>query len=343
MKAVLNTMYITDPDMYLAVRGESILIKKNNTILQPYPLRNLQDIVLFTYLGMSPKLVQQCMEFGIGIAYMTPHGRFIGRLQGMSRGNILLRRTQYRLADTEAKALQVAISCIAAKVYNEKWTIERYIRQYAERVDTTRLERVSATLTGMLAEIQTVSSLDELRGFEGRAQMEYFSCMDTMILNQKQDFQFLTRSRRPPLTRVNAVLSFLYAVLANEIASALETVGLDAYAGFMHVDRPGRVSLALDMMEEFRAPLVDRLVLSMINRKYINASDFQVEANESVFLTDEGRRNVLALWRKRKQESITHPYLKEKMPWGLVPFVQATLLARYIRADLDAYPAFFWK
>lgn len=343
MKTILNTLYITDPEMYLAAQGETILIKKNNELLQRYPLHNLRDIVLFTYLGMSPKLVQQCMAYGIGIAYMTPRGRFIGRLQGMSRGNILLRRTQYRMADAEAMALPIAISCIAAKVYNEKWTIERYIRQYAARLDTTQLERVSATLTAMLAEIRNVSSLDELRGFEGRAQAAYFSCMDTLILNQKGDFQFLSRSRRPPLTRVNAVLSFLYAVLANELASALETVGLDAYAGFMHVDRPGRVSLALDMMEEFRAPLVDRLVLSMINRKSIQAGDFQVEANESVFLTDTGRRAVLSLWQKRKQEIITHPYLNEKMPWGLVPFVQATLLARYIRSDLDAYPSFFWK
>ena len=343
MKELLNTLYITQPDMYVATQGECIVVLKDKKVLLRRPFHEFQDIVLFTYLGMSPELIRRCLEHGIGIAYMTPHGRLIGRFCGKSKGNILLRRTQYRVADDACASLHIAKSMIAAKIYNEKWTVERYIRQYKERVDISPLQAVSKTLTDMLQKVEYVTSAEELRGIEGSAQATYFSCFDTMILNQKEAFQFNRRSRRPPLTRVNALLSFLYAVLSNDIASALEGVGLDAYAGFMHVDRPGRVSLALDVVEELRAPLVDRMVLSVINRKILGPTDFTVEANEVVLLHDEGRRKILSEWQKRKQEVITHPFLQEKMPWGLVPHIQASLLARYLRHDLDAYPPFFWK
>lgn len=343
MKVLLNTMYITQPDMYLSTQGDTIVVLKDKKKLLQRPFHEIQDIVLFTYLGMSPELVRRCLEHGIGIAYMTPHGRLIGRLQSMSQGNILLRRTQYRIADDSEKALKIVKPIIAAKIYNEKWTVERYIRQYSERINITSLQEVSKKLTESLQNVASATSMSALRGLEGNAQAIYFSCFDTMILNQKAAFQFKIRSRRPPLTRVNALLSFLYAVLSNDIASALETVGLDAYAGFMHVDRPGRISLALDLVEEFRAALVDRFVLSIINRKLIGERDFIVEDNGAVFLNDTGRRLVLSAWQKRKQELITHPFLNEKMSWGILPFIQASLLARYLRQDLDAYPAFFWK
>lgn len=343
MRQLLNTLYITLPDVYLAVSGENIVIKQADSILTRYPFHNIEDIVLFSYLGMSPKLIQKCMEYGIGICYLTPTGRFIARLKGESKGNILLRRKQYRVADDERESLNISKNIICAKIYNEKWTIERYIRQYAHRIDTVYLKGSSNYLTGLLDRVIQSTDIDELRGIEGIAQVRYFSCFDEMILNQKEDFKFETRSRRPPLDPVNAMLSYTYSVLSNDVASALEAVGLDAYAGFMHVDRPGRISLALDLVEEFRAPIADRFVLSLINNNQIKKDDFEYEDNGSVLIKDDAKRNIIRLWQERKQNTLTHPFLKEKIKWGLVPFSQALLLARYLRGDLDGYPAFMWK
>jgi CRISPR-associated protein Cas1 len=343
MKQLLNTLYITTPDVYLGTQGENIVIRQDDAIIARCPFHNLQDVVLFSYLGMSPKLLERCMKYGIGVAYLSPNGRLIARLKGMSTGNILLRRTQYRVADDPLQSLEIVRNIIAAKLYNEKWTVERYIRQYSQRIQTDHLQLSSQKLTEMMEKVKQAESIDMLRGLEGSAQVVYFSCFDAMILNQKEDFQFGIRSRRPPRNRVNALLSFLYAVLSNDVASALETAGLDAYVGFMHVDRPGRVSLALDLVEELRATVVDRLVLSLINKKVVEAADFNVESNGAVMLNDEGRRKVIVKWQERKKENITHPYLNEKISWGLVPFIQSSLLARYLRHDLDAYPPFFWK
>lgn len=343
MKKLLNTLYIMKPDVYLGTQGANIVIREQQKIIARYPLHNLQDIVLFTYLGISPQLIERCIEYGIGIAYLSPGGRLIARLRGMSKGNILLRRTQYRIADDPAKSLGIVRNIIAAKIYNEKWVIERYIRQYAQRIEIQHLQYCSSQLTDMLAKVKNASSIETLRGFEGSAQSMYFSCFDDMILNQKHDFTFGIRSRRPPMNRVNALLSFLYAVLSNDTASALETVGLDAYAGFMHSDRPGRVSLALDLIEELRAPIVDRFVLSIINKKNVTRDDFDIKSNGAVLLNEAGRKKVIAKWQERKKEELTHPYVNEKMYWGLVPFIQASLLARFLREDIDAYPPFFWK
>lgn len=343
MKVLQNTLYVMTPDIYLATTGENVVLKKDGETLGRYPLHNIQDIVTFSYSGISPKLLERCMEQGIGIAFMTSHGRLISRMQGRSQGNILLRREQYRLCDDIERALAVAKHVITAKIYNEKWTLERYIRQYSERLDTKRLKSVSNTLTAYSKQCSSAANMAHLRGIEGVAQSEYFSVFDDMILNQKETFQFTTRSRRPPLDRVNALLSFMYSVLANDVASALESVGLDAYAGVMHVDRPGRISFALDLLEELRSPLVDRFVLSLINRKLVNANDFSEESNGAVLMNDEARRAVIAKWQERKKETLVHPFLEEKIPWGLVPFVQALLYARFLRGDLDAYPPFMWK
>lgn len=343
MKVLQNTLYVMTPDIYLATTGENVVLKKDGETLGRYPLHNIQDIVTFAYSGISPKLLERCMEQGIGIAFMTSHGRLISRMQGRSQGNILLRREQYRLCDDIERALAVAKHVITAKIYNEKWTLERYIRQYSERLDTKRLKSVSNTLTAYSKQCSSAANMAHLRGIEGVAQSEYFSVFDDMILNQKETFQFTTRSRRPPLDRVNALLSFMYSVLANDVASALESVGLDAYAGVMHVDRPGRISFALDLLEELRSPLVDRFVLSLINRKVVNANDFSEESNGAVLMNDEARRAVIAKWQERKKETLVHPFLEEKIPWGLVHFVQALLYARFLRGDLDAYPPFMWK
>lgn len=343
MRQLLNTLYITLPDVYLSVSGENIVIKQDDIILARYPFHNLEDIVLFSYLGMSPKLIQKCMDYGIGICYLTPTGRFIARLRGQSKGNILLRRKQYRVADDEEQSLSISKNIICAKIYNEKWTIERYIRQYEQRIDTINLEKSSKYLTEMLVRVSQVNNVDELRGIEGIAQVSYFSCFDEMILNQKEDFRFGTRSRRPPLDPINAMLSYMYSILSNDMASALESVGLDAYAGFMHTDRPGKISLALDLVEELRAPIADRFVLSLINLNQIKIADFIVEDNEAVLIKDDSKKKIIKLWQERKQKALTHPFLNEKIEWGLVPFTQAMLLARYLRDDLDGYPAFMWK
>lgn len=343
MRQLLNTLYITIPDVYLAVSGENIVIKQNNSILARYPFHNLEDIVLFSYLGMSSKLIQKCMESGIGICYLTPTGRFIARLKGKSKGNILLRRKQYRVADDEAKSLKVSKNIISAKIYNEKWTIERYIRQYEQRIDATHLKSSSKALTELITRVDKVKGVEELRGIEGMAQVKYFSCFDYMILNQGEDFKFETRTRRPPLNPINAMLSYIYAILSNDVASALETVGLDAYAGFMHTDRPGRISLALDIVEEFRAPIADRFVLSLINMKQITVKDFSYEDNGAVLIKEDSRKKIIKLWQERKKKILTHPYLNEKIEWGLVPYCQAMLLSRYLRGDLDGYPSFLWK
>ena len=343
MRQLLNTLYITLSDVYLSVSGENIVIKQDDDILARYPFHNLEDIVLFSYLGMSPKLVQKCMDYGIGICYLTPTGRFIARIRGPSRGNILLRRKQYQVSDDEDQSLLISKNIICGKIYNEKWIIERYIRQYEHRIETEHLVKSSKYLTEMLNRIKEVKDVDELRGIEGTAQVAYFSCFDDMILNQKEDFTFDTRSRRPPLDPVNAMLSFVYSVLSNDVASALESVGLDAYAGFMHTDRPGRISLALDLVEELRAPIADRFVLSLINLNQIKIEDFLYEDNDAVLIKDDSRRKIIQLWQERKQNTLTHPFINEKIEWGLVPFTQAMLLARYLRGDLDGYPAFMWK
>lgn len=343
MRKLQNTLYITMADVYLAVSGENIVIKQDNSTLVRYPLHNLEDIVLFSYLGMSPKLIQKCMDKGIGICYLTPTGRFIGRMRGPSKGNVLLRRKQYRVADDEIESLNISKNIICAKIYNEKWTVERYIRQYGHRVDSTHLRSSSRYLTELLERVVRVGDIDELRGIEGVAQVNYFSCFDEMILNQKEDFKFEVRSRRPPLNPINAMLSYIYSVLSNDVASALESVGLDAYAGFMHTDRPGRISLALDLVEELRSPIADRFVLSLINMKQIKKDDFIYEDNGAVLIKDDSKKKIITLWQERKQKTLTHPFLNEQIEWGLVPFSQAMLLARYLRGDIDGYPAFMWK
>ncbi|MCH3950874.1 MAG: type I-C CRISPR-associated endonuclease Cas1c [Acidaminococcus sp.] len=343
MKQLLNTLYITLPDVYVGKQGETLVVKDDKKVLGRVPLHNLDNVVLFNYVGMSPALLEECHDHGVSVAYLTTNGRFIGRFQGASTGNILLRRIQYRVSDDAQQSLAIARNIILAKIYNEKWILERYIRQYGSRIDTVHLQSESVRLSESINNAKSCLTMDDLRGIEGAAQEAYFSCFDEMILNQKEDFTFDVRSRRPPLNRVNALLSFFYSVMGNDIASALETVGLDAYAGFMHVDRPGRISLALDLLEEFRGCIVDRFLLSLINKKEIAAKHFTVESSGAVLLNDEGRREALTKWRERKLETITHPYLDEKMPWGLVPFVQANLLARYLRGDIDAYPPFFWK
>lgn len=343
MKKLLNTLYVTIPEAYLSLDGRNVVVLKDNEAVGRVPLHNLESIVTFGYTGASPALMGACAEENIGLCFMTKHGRLLGRVVGMSKGNVVLRKEQYAISEDERRSLEIAKNCILGKVFNSKWILERATRDYALRLDVEKLKGISAQLSENIEAIRGASDLDELRGYEGKAAVAYFSALDDLILQQKDAFYFRDRNRRPPLDNVNALLSFIYSLLAHETASALEAVGFDAYIGFLHRDRPGRFSLALDMMEELRPVLADRFVISLINKKRVKPEDFLTKENGAVFLTDEARREVLSAWQSRKQEVITHPFLNEKIPWGLVPYAQAMLLARYIRGDLDEYPPFFWK
>ena len=343
MRKLLNTLYVTTPDAYLSLDGENVVIKKDEGEIARLPLHNLEGIVTFGYTGASPALMGACVKHGIALTFMSINGRFLARAAGEVNGNVTLRKTQYRLSDSPEQSALVARSFLIGKVYNAKWVIERATRDYSERLDVGKLKKVSASLSNSLHLIENCSGLVELRGLEGEAAEQYFSVLDDLLLQQKEDFSFLNRNRRPPLDNINAMLSFVYTLLANDTASALETVGLDPYVGFLHRDRPGRVSLALDLMEELRSVYADRFVITLINKRLVNHKGFIKKENGTVLMDDDTRKAILAAWQTKKQECIIHPFLEEKLEWGLVPFVQAMLLARFIRGDLDSYPPFLWK
>ena len=343
MKKLLTTLYITIPDAYLALKGENISIIKDEKSIGRVPLHNLEGICTFGRQGASPALMAACIERDIAITFLTTNGRIRGRVIGPSNGNVVLRKTQYRMSDDEVKSAQIARHFLVGKIYNSKWTLERMTRDHGLRIDVGKFKKTSAYLTESMNQLMPIEDLEVLRGIEGNAASAYFSLMDDMILQQKEDFFFKGRNRRPPLDNVNALLSLTYTLLSADVGAALESVGLDAYVGFLHRDRPGRMSLALDLMEELRSVFADRFVLSIINKKQIQASDFVKKESGAVIMTDEARKKVFELWHNKKDEKITHPFLKEKISWGLVPHAQALLLARYIRGDLDAYPPFLWK
>ena len=343
MRQLLNTLFVTSEDVYLSLDGENVVANRGGEAVARYPLHTLQSIVSFSYSGASPALMGACAKREIGLAFCTPRGRFLARVSGQMQGNVLLRRTQYRVADDPSESCRVARMMILGKVYNARWSIERTRRDHAMRIDGERFAVVSQQLQGLLPQITAETSLESLRGLEGAGATAYFSILDDMILQGKDTFFFRERSRRPPLDAFNAMLSFAYSLLAHDCASALESVGLDAYVGFLHRDRPGRESLALDLMEELRPCFADRFVLTMVNNRIIKPEDFDFRESGAVFLTETGRKSFLQKWQERKRETITHPFLEEKLPWGLVPYVQSLLLARYLRGDLDDYPPFLWK
>lgn len=343
MKKLLNTLYVNQTDVYLSLDGDNVVIQKDVERLARIPLHNLEAITTFGYTGASPALMGYCADKNISITFFTKNGRFLARVVGESKGNVVLRKKQYRVSDNEVLSAKVARNFIVGKIYNNKWMIERMTRDYPLRVDVTKFKAVSKYLSSVIHEVRNCGDLESLRGWEGQAAVSYNKLFDQMILQQKEDFLFHSRSRRPPLDNVNAMLSFSYSLLANDMAAALEGVGLDAYVGFLHRDRPGRPSLALDMMEELRGVFADRFVLSLINKKVMNKDDFLKKENGAVIMTDDARKKFLSAWQNKKQEQITHPFLGEKIQWGLVPHAQALLLARYLREDLDEYPPFFWK
>lgn len=343
MKKLLNTLYVTSPNRYLGLDGENVVVYEAQTEIGRIPLHNLQEIVTFGYTGASPALMGACAKRDVAVTFLTGNGKFLARVSGEVRGNITLRKEQYCLTMDSGKSIQIAKNCILGKVYNAKWVLERACRDNGLRVDVEQIKRKSAFLSNSMKRIRGCEQAAELRGLEGEAASVYFSVFNELILQQKSEFIFDKRTKRPPTDPVNAMLSFSYTLLTGMCASALETVGLDPYAGFFHTDRPGRLSLALDMVEELRSVMGDRFVLTMINKKIIKPGDFRQKENGAVIMEDEARKLFLSHWQAKKQEVVKHPYLEEKVEWGMVPFTQAMLLARYIRGDLDEYPPFFWK
>ena len=343
MRKMLNTLYVTSEDAYLSLKNLNVVVNLSDKRTVQIPLIGLEEIVCFSYKGGSPDLIGKCAELGIGFSFYTPRGRFLARVSGKTRGNVLLRKEQYRISDSEERSCLVAKSIIFGKLYNSRWVLERTKRDHGLRVDKEALERASDLLKTSAKNAWDAIDLNALRGIEGEAATRYFAVFNELIINQKETFAFHGRSKRPPMDEVNAMLSFGYRILANDCSSALCSVGLDPYVGFLHRDRPGRESLALDLMEETRSVIVDRLVITLINTKVVQKRNFERTENEAVLLNDSGRKIFLEEWQKHKREEIIHPFLCEKIPWGLVPYVQSLLLARYIRGDLEQYPPFLWK
>lgn len=343
MRKLLNTLHVMTQGAYLHRDGETVAVKIDDDFKLRIPIHTIEGLVCWGRVTCSPPVLGLCCERGVGISFVSEQGRFLARVTGPVSGNVLLRRQQYRMSDGGEQALPVVRTIVAAKIANSRVVLLRAAREIIDDARENSLRDAANRLSWAGIEAARASSIDEARGHEGMAAQTYFSAFDHMIGGDREKFRFEGRSRRPPLDRVNAMLSFVYALLRHDIESALESVGLDPAVGFLHTDRPGRPSLALDLMEELRAVLADRLVLTLINRRQVHGGGFSEQAGGGIALDDATRKQVIAAWQTRKQDEVEHPYLKERIPLGLVPYVQALLLARHIRGGLDAYPAFFWR
>lgn len=343
MKKLLNTLYVTTENAYLALDGENVVIQCEGATLGRLPLHMIDGILAFGYVGASPALMGKCADMNKSLVFLKPSGRFLAKVTGKSYGNILLRRAQYRICDNEELSIGIAKNIISAKLANSGTVLSRAMRDHGPRIDTRQFEQVGQALQKGKVNAYRAQGADSLRGLEGECANLYFSLFDHMILQQKDAFFYTRRSRRPPMDNVNALLSFSYSLLTSMCVSALEAVGLDAYAGFYHTERPGRCSLALDLLEEFRAPFADRFVLTAINKRSISGKDLIEKEGGGILLTEEGRKKFLSLWQQKKKEELMHPFLQEKVEWGLLPYIQAMLLGKYIRGDLDEYPPFLWR
>lgn len=346
MRRLLNTVYVTSDDAWLRKDGANIVVEVAGEERGRAPLHMLDGVVTFGRAGASPAVLAACAEAGITLSYLEPNGRFLARVEGTRSGNVLLRRAQFRLADDAPRRTVVVRAIVTAKIANQRTVLRRALRDHGHAAEPAAREALTAAerrLTDVGRRALIGSDVDTLRGLEGEAALTYFEVFATLIRVSDAAFSFGGRSRRPPRDRVNALLSFLYAMLGHDCRSALETHGLDPQVGFLHADRPGRAGLALDLMEELRPVLADRLALSLINRRQLVTDDFVVEEAGGVRLTDEARKRVLVAWQERKREELRHPFLNETIPLGLIASVQAQLLARHLRGDLDGYPAFVWK
>ena len=343
MKQLLNTLYVTTQGAYLAKEGETVAVRVEQETKLRVPIHTLSAIVCFGQVSCSPFLMGMCGETGVALAFLTENGQFLARVQGPVSGNVLLRREQYRWADLAERTADVARSVVIAKVANCRTVLQRALRDRTDETGTEELERAVKRLGRLMEDVAKAGDVDAIRGHEGDAARVYFGVFDRLITASKEDFYFRGRNRRPPLDNVNALLSFSYTLLTHDITAALEGVGLDPAVGYLHRDRPGRPSLGLDLLEELRPVIADRLVLSLINRRQVRATGFRRTESGGVVMDDATRKELLVAYQSRKQEEIQHPFLGEKVSFGLVPHVQAMLLARAIRGDLDGYPSFLWR
>lgn len=343
MKRHLNTLYITSPDAYIRKEGMTFVVEIDDKKALQAPVHTIENIVCFGFKPLTPALMSFCAENNIGISYMSMHGKFLATVYGGQRGNVLLRKTQYKFSDSEESSLKIARNIVAAKITNSRSVLQRHIRNHGETKDNDLVIKSVEDLPRYINLVKNADNLDVLRGYEGEAASLYFRCFNNLITSQNDDFIMNGRTKRPPLDFVNALLSFVYMLLVNELRSALETTGLDPQVGFLHRLRPGRPSLALDLMEEFRAYVADRVVLNLINLRQVDKSDFEKRETGEIRMSEKCRKEVLVAYQKKKDEVIEHPFLGEKTTMGLLPHIQSMLLARFIRGDIEEYPPFYMK
>ncbi|NLW88785.1 MAG: type I-C CRISPR-associated endonuclease Cas1 [Clostridiaceae bacterium] len=340
MRKLLNSLYILDETAYLSLDGENIVCKSDQKEKFRLPLSTIEEIFCFSYLGCSPALMGKCLENAISISFISPQGKFLSRLQGATKGNIYLRKVQFEKFGTQQTLL--IQNTVAAKLSNTRQLIRRSMRDNPQLDDEGRLSNCIGIIENGIENVYTQTDLEIIMGIEGNCAKAYFYILSDLILQQKDDFTVVARTKRPPMDRVNALLSFLYTIATSSCASALESVGLDSYLGYYHAMRSGRCSLACDLVEEMRA-VIDRLVLTMINLKQVNANDFEKQVSGAIYLNKDGKRKVLTLWQERKRSIVEHAYLGQKIPFGLLPFVQSSLLAKHIRGEIEEYPSFLMK
>jgi len=342
MKRLLNTLFVTTQGAYLSKQRETVVISVDKEVKLRLPIHTLGSLVCFGQVSCSPFLLGLCAERGVSVSFLTEYGRFMAKVVGPISGNVLLRREQYRQADDPKSSAKIARAVVTGKLYNSRSVLRRAMRDHPDKTGDS-VKAVERSLSGALTDLTKELPLDSVRGVEGDAARRYFSVFNKLITAQNEEFPFNGRSRRPPLDKVNSLLSFLYTLLLHDVRSACEVVGLDPAVGFLHRDRPGRPSLALDLMEEFRSILSDRLVLSLINLRQVQPKGFEIRESGGVIMDDKTRKIVLVAWQERKRDTVMHPFIKEKIRLGLFPYVQALLMARHLRGDLDGYPPVIWR
>lgn len=342
MKKLLNTLFVTSSDSYLSKDGANLVVSKNESEIGRLPIHNVQQVICFGHSGASPSAMRLCIDNDVTLSFMSPNGRFLASVYGETKGNVLLRRKQYRMADDKEISLNVSKNMILGKIINCRSILKKGKNDHNDSLYTKNIEKIIDRITYFIENIDSITEESSLRGIEGDVAHLYFQGVDNLILKNKEEFFLRCRNRRPPRDRMNSLLSFLYSMLMNDVKHALESVGLDSYVGFLHTDRPGRPSLALDLMEELR-PIADRVALTLVNLRMISPNGFIEMEGGAIIMDDDTRRTVIEAWQSRKSDVIFHPYIKDKVQIGLIPFIQALLLSRYIRGDIDGYPPFILK
>ena len=343
MQRFLNTLYVTTQKTYIHKKGEAIEVIVEDKTVATIPMINLDSIVCFGNIYVSPFLLGAAPQHNITISFLSETGKFLARVQGPVAGNVLLRKAQYRMSDDKEKSARIAKYFITGKIANQRTVLQRAIRDHKDKVNVEKIQKAVDSLSKSIDKVENETDLDKLRGIEGDSAETYFSVFDELITAQKSGFKFEGRNRRPPLDAVNAMLSYVYTLLYHDMISALEVVGLDPAVGFMHRDRPGRLSLALDLMEEFRAFFADRLVLSLINRNEISPEQFETTASGAVVMNESARKTIINAYQKKKEVVLNHPYVEKKMHLAILFQTQTRLLARHLRGDIDGYPVYIWK